>query len=410
MVARAVAKAEAAVREGLRDDLRDLPDLVVLGVAADIEDLAVDHVAGSLQHAVDRAADIEDMDERAPRPAVAVHPDHLLRPRMPGQVVDHKVKALPGRGAERGRVPQEGRREVVGGHRPDIALHEHLALGVCRQGLEPGRLRAVLVAPRTVDAARGHVDEPLHAGFPGECREPDAAEVVDLEGDVRVELPDRIIRELGKMHDGIESAQVLHRQVPDVLVEPGRRPVHAVVQPAHPMEAAVDPDDVVPLSEQVRREDRPDVPLAPGDQDSHQLHTFHGAVRGRVVRGKAPHRAFLELRVIPCLLGELAARHVRQGSPHARVPGPRRRGYPMSRWRSCTIWPGRCRHAPGRSHGGRGGLGKQSLLPVLLPQGVRDARTHEVQVLLELGDGLYAYEDARDRGMGERELEGRSLQ
>jgi len=63
-VAGAVAELGPAARECVRDLLGDLPDLVVLGVAADVEDLVVDDVArGARQllevfRAVDMSTDL----------------------------------------------------------------------------------------------------------------------------------------------------------------------------------------------------------------------------------------------------------------------------------------------------------------------------------------------------------------
>ena len=74
--------------------LGDLADLVVLVVAADVEDLVVDRRrAARSRTQLDRLADVEDVDERPPRRAVAVHPDHLLGPGVAGQVVDDEVEA-----------------------------------------------------------------------------------------------------------------------------------------------------------------------------------------------------------------------------------------------------------------------------------------------------------------------------
>src|SRR5580704_2786905 len=46
--------------------LRNLADTIVLGVAPDVEDLAVDRLRGRLERAADRRADVLDMHHRAP--------------------------------------------------------------------------------------------------------------------------------------------------------------------------------------------------------------------------------------------------------------------------------------------------------------------------------------------------------
>ena len=209
------------------------------------------------------------MDERPPGPAVTVHPDHLLGPGVAGQVVDDEVESHARGCTERRRVAQKRRREAVVAERGDVALHEDLALGICRERQDRRRLRAEGVRCGAVDAARGHVDEPLDARLAGHRREADTAAMVDLERHVRVELAERVVRELRQVDHGVEAAQVVDRQLADVGRPPRRRPIDAVVEPADTVEARVDAADVVAAGHQVRREDRADVALAAGDQDAH---------------------------------------------------------------------------------------------------------------------------------------------
>jgi hypothetical protein len=189
---------------------------------------------------------------------------------MAGQVVDDEVEPHPGRSPERRRIAEERRREAVVRERRDVALDQDLALGVGGERLERRRLGAVGVGRRAVDAARRHVDEPLDTRLPGHRRQRDAAAVVDLERHVRVELAQRIVRQLGEVDHRVEAAQVVDGQVPDVGRPPRGRPVDAVVEPADAVEAGVDAADVVAVSHQVRREDRPDIALAAGDQYAHR--------------------------------------------------------------------------------------------------------------------------------------------
>src|SRR6185437_6763785 len=60
-------EAQGAAGKGRGDELGDVADAVILLVAADVEDLAMDGVARRLNGENDRGADIADMDQRAPR-------------------------------------------------------------------------------------------------------------------------------------------------------------------------------------------------------------------------------------------------------------------------------------------------------------------------------------------------------
>src|SRR4051794_7940006 len=75
VVAAGRAEGHLAALELGRDDLGDLLDAVVLRVVADVEGLAGDCLARSLQGAEDRLADVLDMHERAPGRSVAGHAD-----------------------------------------------------------------------------------------------------------------------------------------------------------------------------------------------------------------------------------------------------------------------------------------------------------------------------------------------
>ena len=126
------------------------------------------------------------------------------------------------------------------GKRRDVALDEDLALGVGGQRLELGRLGAEAVPGGAVDAARRHVDEALDARVARERCEAHAAEMVDLERDLGIELADGIVRQLRKVDDRVVTPEVLDRQAANVGGLPRRGPIDAVVEPADAMETGVD--------------------------------------------------------------------------------------------------------------------------------------------------------------------------
>ena len=123
-------EAQFTAFEHLADDLGDVAHAIVLGAVADVEHLGVHDVTRRLERARDRLCDVERVHERSPRRPVADHRDPVRRPRESGQVVQDDVEPHARRGAERGRVAQEGRRERVAGELDEVALDEHLALAV----------------------------------------------------------------------------------------------------------------------------------------------------------------------------------------------------------------------------------------------------------------------------------------
>ena len=102
--------------------------------------------------------------------------------------------------------------------------------------------------------------------------------MVDLVGDVRCELAERVVGQLGEVDDGVEAGQVGDVQLADVLDQRAGRDVDAVVEPTLPVEAGVDAGDLVAAAHQLGREQAAEVALGAGDQDAHQFHTFQAAL------------------------------------------------------------------------------------------------------------------------------------
>ena len=85
------------------------------------------------QDAADRLRDVQRVHKRPPRRAVTCHRNVVLDPRQPAQIVEHDVEPHPRRRPERGRIPQERRRELIIGHRGQVVFDQRLALGIGRQ-------------------------------------------------------------------------------------------------------------------------------------------------------------------------------------------------------------------------------------------------------------------------------------
>ena len=143
----ALGQRDGRVGHGRLDHARDVADLVVVLVAADVEGLVVDRLARRLERGEEAARDVLDVGERPPRRAVALHPHLARRVGVGDEVVDHDVAAQAGRDAVGGGVAQVDGAEVVVGERRDVALGQHLGLAVGGDGVEGGRARRAASSP-----------------------------------------------------------------------------------------------------------------------------------------------------------------------------------------------------------------------------------------------------------------------
>ena len=107
-----LGEGDLAAGHRLLDDLGDVPDAVVLVVAADVEGLRVHRLARRGQDRQEGAADVLDVHDGPPGAAVALE-QHLAGGERPGhQVVQHDVEAQPWRDAVGGGAAEEGRAEA----------------------------------------------------------------------------------------------------------------------------------------------------------------------------------------------------------------------------------------------------------------------------------------------------------
>jgi hypothetical protein len=92
--------------------------------------------------------------------------------------------------------------------------------------------------------------------------------VIDLVGQVGVEVAERVVGKRRQVDDRVEAGQVGRGDV--AHVHPQRRHLRPVLAEPAPLEVErVEPDDIMPSLSQHRDHDRPDVPVVAGDQDSH---------------------------------------------------------------------------------------------------------------------------------------------
>ena len=125
--------------------------------------------------------------------AVGIHFDLLGGVSEAGKIVHDEVETLAWAGAVGGGIAQESGRKVVIGHRREIAFDEQLALGVSGERLGAAGLIAGLGRAGAIDRAAGKVDELRDADFLGFLGQLDGADVIDVVGNIRRELANRII-------------------------------------------------------------------------------------------------------------------------------------------------------------------------------------------------------------------------
>jgi hypothetical protein len=96
--------------------------------------------------------------------------------------------------------------------------------------------------------------------------------VVDVVGDVRVEISHGVVRQTAQVDDGVEPLHVAGPQISQVLADAGdvgdTDPEGALLE-----QVAVQPDQVVPGGLQHRHHHTADIATMPGHQDAHQSRT-----------------------------------------------------------------------------------------------------------------------------------------
>ena len=152
-----------------------------------------------------------------------------------------------------------------------VALDQHLRFAVRRDRIERRLFRQQAVVRRhAVEAAGGGEQEPLDARFARQPRQPDRRQVIDVVGNLRIQIAERIVRQRREVDDRIEAGQARHVQVADVGAH--RRNLRALrAQRAVLEEIGVQSDDVVTGAHQHVHHDRADVAVVSGNQYAHQF-------------------------------------------------------------------------------------------------------------------------------------------
>ncbi len=96
--------------------------------------------------------------------------------------------------------------------------------------------------------------------------------MVDVVGQLRVEVAERIVRQGGEVDDGLEALEMAGLDVPDVEPDAGDL-LPAIPEAARLVEARVEPHHLVTGFQEQRHHDGADVALVAGDQHLHRYTT-----------------------------------------------------------------------------------------------------------------------------------------
>ena len=172
-----------------------------------------------IEHGDDGSDDVANMDDGTPGRAVALDVDPARGERRGYQIVQYDVEAQSRRHAIRGRIAHVSRGETVAGQRCDVAFHQNLRLAVGGDRIQGGGLVQEIVAGSAVSAARGREDEARYARLFRESCQLHRGKVVDVVGELRIEIPERIVRQCGQVHDRIEAPEIRHGQITEIFAD-----------------------------------------------------------------------------------------------------------------------------------------------------------------------------------------------
>ncbi len=215
------------------------------------------------------------MNDRAPRRAVGFQEDASIRDRAGNEVVQHDVEADARRKTVGCRRPEEYRAEIGVGQFGDVTLGKDLRPPVRRHRTKRARLVDKVGGRLAVVAARRRKQETAHAGLLGHVSHMHAAAMIDVVGDVRVEIAQRIVRQRCQVDNRILSCEILGTDIADVLADMWHRSLRtAPVVGASFVEVGIETGDCVPCPEQVRHHHGSEIALVAGNKHAHRIYPF----------------------------------------------------------------------------------------------------------------------------------------
>ena len=137
------------------------------------------------------------------------------------EIVEDDVQTESRGNAIGGGAAEIGGREILVGERGEIAFDEDFRFRVGSDGIEDGRFVVHGFAAGTVGAAGRKKNEAAHACGLAEFGEAHGSQVIDLVGELRIEVAERVVGERGEMDDGVKTFQVVEGEIAHVLADAG---------------------------------------------------------------------------------------------------------------------------------------------------------------------------------------------
>ena len=98
--------------------------------------------------------------------------------------------------------------------------------------------------------------------------------MIDLMGQSRILLADRVVGQLGQMADRIESLEIVHGDIAQILADHTRLATGHRVKPALAVKTSIQTSDFVTAIDQVRTEDGADITVCAGNKNFHDAGFF----------------------------------------------------------------------------------------------------------------------------------------
>lgn len=212
---------DAAPRDGFTDDFGKLADAVVLLGDADVENFVVNEVERRIENGQDGGGNVANVNDGTPGRAVTFYVNAAGGVGPGDEIVKNDVQAESRGNAIGGGAAEISGREIFVGERSEIAFDEDFRFGVSGDGIEDGRFIVHGFAAGTVGAAGRKKDEAAHACGLAELGETHGSQVIDLVGELRIEITERIVGERSEMNDGVETCQVGEGKIAHVLADAG---------------------------------------------------------------------------------------------------------------------------------------------------------------------------------------------
>src|SRR5271165_3165856 len=148
------------------------------------------------------------MDDRPPGGAIALDVYFSFCVRPSNKIVEDNIETQTRRNSIGGGISHErGTKPIIrqGRH---VALDEHFGLAIWGDGIECSRFVQKVVACSSIRAARGRKDEASDTGGLCQLRHVDRGTMIDVVGQLRIQISEWVIGQRTEMNDGIKASKI----------------------------------------------------------------------------------------------------------------------------------------------------------------------------------------------------------